>query len=159
MRLGIRFGFGTGFLCQNPPMPSQLIQVGAHLRQGFGRVAPLPSSPCTILHIYQPTTVLPGASAHTPHLQPLVQNGLLQNSVFSGLCLVVKSLSCVQLFATPWTVAHQALHPWDFPGKSTGVGCHFLQMYFIKETLPDPPVPKEHSHTTMPYPLRYHLEL
>ena len=26
----------------------------------------------------------------------------------------------------PWTTAHQALHPWDFPGKSTGVGCHCL---------------------------------
>ena len=37
----------------------------------------------------------------------------------------MKSLSCVRLFATPWTVAYQALRPWDFPGKSTGVGCHF----------------------------------
>ena len=34
------------------------------------------------------------------------------------------SLSRVQLFATPWTVAF--LHPWDFPSKNTGVGCHFL---------------------------------
>ena len=25
-----------------------------------------------------------------------------------------------------WTVAHQLLCPWDFPGKNTGVGCHFL---------------------------------
>ena len=38
----------------------------------------------------------------------------------------VKSLSRVRLFATPWTVAHQALRPWDFPGKNIGVGCHFL---------------------------------
>ena len=39
----------------------------------------------------------------------------------------VKSLSSVLLFATPWTAAYQALlHPWDFPGKSTGVGCHCL---------------------------------
>ena len=38
----------------------------------------------------------------------------------------VKSLSSVRLLATPWTTAHQALHPWDFPGKSTGVGCHCL---------------------------------
>ena len=38
----------------------------------------------------------------------------------------VKLLSCVRLFATPWTVAYQALGPWDFPGKNTGVGCHFL---------------------------------
>ena len=27
---------------------------------------------------------------------------------------------------TPWTIASKLLHPWDFPGKSTGVGCHFL---------------------------------
>ena len=38
----------------------------------------------------------------------------------------VKSLSRVRLFASPWTVAYQALGPWIFPGKSTGVGCHFL---------------------------------
>ena len=30
----------------------------------------------------------------------------------------VKSLSRVRLFATPWTVVYQALHLWDFPGKS-----------------------------------------
>ena len=29
-------------------------------------------------------------------------------------------------FATPWTVARQAPLPWDFPGKNTGVGSHFL---------------------------------
>ena len=38
----------------------------------------------------------------------------------------VKLLSHVRLFATPWTVAYWLLHPWDFPGKGTGVGCHFL---------------------------------
>ena len=38
----------------------------------------------------------------------------------------VKSLSRVRLFAIPWTVAYQALRPWDFPGKSTGMGCLFL---------------------------------
>ena len=38
----------------------------------------------------------------------------------------VKSLSRVRLLATPWTAATRLLHPWDFPGKSTGVGCHCL---------------------------------
>ena len=38
----------------------------------------------------------------------------------------VKSLSHVRLLETPWTATHQLLLPWDFPGKSTGVGCHFL---------------------------------
>ena len=59
----------------------------------------------------------------------------------------VKLLSRIRLFATPRTAAYQAplsmgfsrdssqphglqptrlLCPWDFPGKSTGVGCHCL---------------------------------
>ena len=39
----------------------------------------------------------------------------------------VESLSCARLFAIPWIVAcTKLLHPWDFQGKSTGVGCHFL---------------------------------
>ena len=37
-----------------------------------------------------------------------------------------KSLSRVWLFATPWTGPTRLLHPWNFPGKNTGVGCHFL---------------------------------
>ena len=37
----------------------------------------------------------------------------------------MKSLSH-WLFVTLWTVAFRLLHPWDFPGKSTRVGCHFL---------------------------------
>ena len=35
--------------------------------------------------------------------------------------------ACARLFETPWTVAcTKLLCPWDFQGKSTGVGCHFL---------------------------------
>ena len=35
-------------------------------------------------------------------------------------CLLL--LSQIQLFCD-----HQLLCPWDFPGKNTGVDCHFLQ--------------------------------
>ena len=38
----------------------------------------------------------------------------------------VKSLSRSRLLATPWTAAYQAPLSMDFPGKSTGVGCHCL---------------------------------
>ena len=38
----------------------------------------------------------------------------------------VKSLSHSGLLATPWTAAYQAPLSMDFPGKSTGVGCHCL---------------------------------
>ena len=37
--------------------------------------------------------------------------------------------SCkVDSFSTPWAVTHHIPmeSPWDFPGKNTGVGCHFL---------------------------------
>jgi len=37
---------------------------------------------------------------------------------------VCESLSRVQLFATPWTVARQAPLPMNSPGKNTGVGYH-----------------------------------
>ena len=40
------------------------------------------------------------------------------------LLLLLSCFSRVQLLATPWTAAYQALRPWDCPGKSTGVGCH-----------------------------------
>ena len=46
-------------------------------------------------------------------------------------------------FATAWTVqeyrhhgATRLLCPWDFPGKNTGVGCHFL----LQGNLPNPEV-------------------
>ena len=37
----------------------------------------------------------------------------------------VQLLGAIRLFATPWTLTRQA-PLWDFPGKHTGVGCHFL---------------------------------
>ena len=42
------------------------------------------------------------------------------------VCCVLSPFSRVQLFVTPWTVATKLLCPWDFPGKNTGVDCHFL---------------------------------
>ena len=42
------------------------------------------------------------------------------------LLLLLRCFSRVRLCATPGTAAHQASHPWDSPGKNTGVGCHFL---------------------------------
>ena len=42
-------------------------------------------------------------------------------------------LNRVHLFATPWTVAPLK---WDFPGKNTGVGWHFLlQEIFLTQGL------------------------
>ena len=44
--------------------------------------------------------------------------------------------SHVRLFATPWTVAHQAPLPMDSAGKNTGMGCHALfQGIFLTQGL------------------------
>ena len=53
----------------------------------------------------------------------------------------MKSLSCVWLLATHGLQPTRLLRPWDFPGKSTGVGCHCLlrQKY--------PPSPKVQAQT------------
>ena len=42
------------------------------------------------------------------------------------LLLLLSRFSRVQLIATPWSAAHQAPPSIDFPGKSTGMGCHCL---------------------------------
>ena len=49
----------------------------------------------------------------------------------------VKSLSRVQLFATPWTVAYQVPLFMDLPGENAGVGCH------SPGDLPDPRIESE----------------
>ena len=62
--------------------------------------------------------------------------GLHKCSLNVGLDMLmeVKSLSRVQLFVMPWTIATRLLCPWDFPGKNTGVGLPFPS----SGDLPDP---------------------
>ena len=47
----------------------------------------------------------------------------------------VKSLSPVRLLATPRLQPTRLLRPLDFPGKSTGVGCHCLLLYLKEDHL------------------------
>ena len=61
------------------------------------------------------------------------------------------SRSVVSDSATPWTVAcTRILHPWDFLGKSTGVGCHFLLQGIFPTQGSNPGLP--HCRQTL-----YHL--
>ena len=39
---------------------------------------------------------------------------------------MLSHFSRVRLCWTPETAATRLPHPWDSPGKNTGVGCHFL---------------------------------
>ena len=43
----------------------------------------------------------------------------------------VTSLSHVWLFSTHGLQPARLLHPWDFPGRSTGVGCHCLFQWIL----------------------------
>ena len=42
------------------------------------------------------------------------------------LLLLLSRFSRVRLCVTPETAATRLPHPWDSPGKNTGVDCHFL---------------------------------
>ena len=65
----------------------------------------------------------------------------------------VKSLSRARVFVTPWIVAcTKLLCPWDFQGKSTGVGCHFLLQGIFPTQGLNPGF--SHSRQTL-YPLSY----
>ena len=51
------------------------------------------------------------------------------------ICCCLVTQSCPTL-VTAWTVARHAVCPWDFPGRNTGVGCHFLlQGIFLTQGL------------------------
>ena len=39
---------------------------------------------------------------------------------------MLNHFTCIQLFATPWTVTLQILCPWHSSGKNTGANCHTL---------------------------------
>ena len=44
--------------------------------------------------------------------------------------------SVVSNSAAPWPAARRVLCPWDFPGKNSGVACHFLpQGIFLTQGL------------------------
>ena len=59
-------------------------------------------------------------------LRSCMQSASVMTDKESVCCAVISCFSRVRLFATPWAVAHQAICPWNSPGKNTGVGCHAL---------------------------------
>ena len=82
---------------------------------------------------------LPGSSVHGIFQARVLEWGAIAFSIlqpkscffplllYSRFSLLLLShFSRVRLRATPEMAAYQAPHPWDSPGKNTGVGCHFL---------------------------------
>ena len=92
-----------------------------------------------------PSLYLTGQPSHRGRLSPVLPSSpFLLNSYQRLLCVEprltfcmiqahVKSCVCAcsvgRLSVTPWTEAHRLLCPWNFPGKNTGVGCHFLHQW------------------------------
>ena len=59
--------------------------------------------------------------------------------LFSSAMCVLSHFSSVQFFVILWTVAHQAtLCPWDSPGKTPGLGCHFFLQGVLLTQGPNP---------------------
>ena len=47
-------------------------------------------------------------------------------AIINAMLCYAKSLQSCLTLCDPTDGSHQAPHPWDSPGKNTGVGCHFL---------------------------------
>ena len=52
------------------------------------------------------------------------------DNLLNSNIVVVQSLSCVQLFAIPWTTAHQTSCPSPFPGACSNL-CPLNQWYYL----------------------------
>ena len=76
---------------------------------------------------------------HTPffsELLPTLTGPFLIPMRVWGESVLAWVLSCVWLFATPWSVVFQAPLSMGFPSKNTGEGCHFLlQRIFLTQGL------------------------
>ena len=83
-------------------------------------------------------SVLPMLGTQVQSLVRELRSHMAQLRVCMRACLGTLSLSHSPLFATPWTVPTRLLWPWDYPGKNTGVGCHFLlqRIFLTQESNP-----------------------
>ena len=68
--------------------------------------------------------------------QAIIKRCLLLGRKATTNLVKVKSLSRVQTLQPCGLKPTRLFHPWDFPGKNTGVGCHFLlQEIFLTQGL------------------------
>ena len=72
------------------------------------------------------------------------------------LCVCVQSLSCIQLYGTPWMVAHQTPLSLGFtPGENTRVGCHFLLQGIFQTQRSNPCFPMQEHWQVDSLPLSH----
>ena len=61
------------------------------------------------------------------------------NLLLGWWCSGLVSGSCLTL-CDPMDCSSQLLCPWDFPGKNTGVGCHFLLHFYLVNVIHFPQI-------------------
>ena len=75
-----------------------------------------------------------GSLVHSIEHSPVAGNRTFSPGSVVTFCITygggLVAKSCPTL-VTPWTVACRLLCPWDFPGKNTRVGCHFLLQFLV----------------------------
>ena len=93
-----------------------------------------------------------------PVLKTVIENTLIGHrpdikSAQSDLISEVKSLSCVQLFATPWTVAHQAPPSMEFSRQQYWSGLPFPSPGYLPDPGIEPRSPTLQADTLLSEPL------
>ena len=95
--------------------------------------------------LFAPLILYATATAKSLQLCPTLCDpvpGILQARTLEGVSISFSNAwkwkwSCSVMSDSSWPHGLQPtrlLHPWDFPGKSTGVGCHCLPPYFVYST-------------------------
>ena len=95
-------------------------------------------SPNTITVAVRVSTYMLGGTQHSVHSRKEQHKRQGKVLIFQTLGVRVRSVTVVSdSFATPWAVQPaRILCPWDFSGKNTGGGCHFLfQGIFLTQGL------------------------
>ena len=117
--------------CTSPKHPVSCIEPGLairflydiiHVSMPFSQIIPPSPSPTESkrLSYTSVSLLLSCIQGYHYHLSKLHMYVLVYCEV------KVKLFSRVRLFATPWTVAHQAPPSMGFSRQESGVGCHFL---------------------------------
>ena len=70
--------------------------------------------------------------------------GVLSHSAGSAIKSSGASSECLPLPQSCLTLPTRLFCPWDFPGKITGVGCHFLLLDTFSSAQPAPWFPEQH---------------
>ena len=122
-------------------------------RQEYWSGLPFPSPCFRIVFIFKYFLIM----AIRIYIKYLHLANKLFKIILNNVLCCVWLLGRVWLFATPWTVAHQAPPPGDSPGKNIGVGFHALLQGIFPTQRSNPDFPRcrwilyQLSHQGGPY--------